>query len=60
MVVRRVLEDWHADALGLARDPDIGTDVDTRLDERIVRQLSRAGVSVEQLDRDLRSRLRGI
>jgi hypothetical protein len=34
--------------------------VDTRLDERIVRQLSRAGVSVEQLDRDLRSRLRGI
>jgi membrane protein required for colicin V production len=60
VVVRRVLEDWHADALGLARDPDIGTDVDTRLDERIVRQLSRAGVPVEQLDRDLRSRLRGI
>lgn len=60
VVVRRVLEDWHADALGLSRDPDIGTNVDTRLDERIVRQLSRSGVSVEQLDRELRSRLRGI
>jgi membrane protein required for colicin V production len=60
LVVHRVLEDWHADALGLSRDPDIGTDVDTRLDERIVRQLGRAGVSLEQLDRDLRSRLRGI
>lgn len=60
VVVRRVLEDWHADALGLSRDPDIGTDVDTRLDERIVRQLSRSGVSVDQLDRELRLRLRGI
>jgi len=60
VVVRRVLEDWHADAFGLARDPDIGTNVDTRLDERIVRQLSRSGVSVEQLDRELRSRLREI
>lgn len=60
VVVRRVLEDWHADALGLSRDPDIGTDLDTRLDERILRQLSRAGVTVDQLDRSLRSRLNGI
>ena len=49
-----------ADALGLSRDPDIGTDLDTRLDERILRQLSRAGVTVDQLDRSLRSRLNGI
>jgi hypothetical protein len=32
-VIQRVLADWHADALGLARDPDSGTDVNSRLDE---------------------------
>lgn len=56
-VARRVLEDWHADAMGLNRDPDPGTDVDTRLDDRILRQLNRAGVSLEDLDRELRTRL---
>ena len=56
-VQRRVLEDWHADAIGLNSDPDPSTDVNTRLDDRIVRQLSKAGVSLDRLDRDLRSRL---
>ncbi len=56
-VARRVLEDWHADAMGLNRDPDPGTDVDTRLDDRILRQLNRSGVSLEDLDRELRTRL---
>lgn len=56
-VARRVLEDWHADAMGLNRDPDPGTDVDTRLDDRILRQLNRAGVALEDLDRELRTRL---
>lgn len=57
VVQRRVLEDWHADAIGLNSDPDPSTDVNTRLDDRIVRQLSRAGISMERLDRDLRNRL---
>ena len=57
LVQRRVLEDWHADAIGLNSDPDPSTDVNTRLDDRIVRQLSRAGISMDRLDRDLRSRL---
>ena len=56
-VIRRVLEDWHADAMGLNRDPDPGTDVNTLLDDRILRQLNRAGISLDQLDRNLRTRL---
>jgi membrane protein required for colicin V production len=56
-VQRRVLEDWHADAMGLNADPDPVTDINTRLDERIVRQLARARISIDQLDRDLRTRL---
>jgi uncharacterized membrane protein required for colicin V production len=56
-VQRRVLEDWHADALGLNDDPDPTTDVNTRLDDRILRQLSRAGISLNNLDRSLRERL---
>jgi hypothetical protein len=56
-VIQRVLADWHADALGLARDPDSGTDVNSRLDERILRQLNRAGISLQDLDVTLRSRL---
>lgn len=57
IVQRRVLEDWHADAIGLNSDPDPSTDVNTRLDDRIVRQLAKAGISMERLDRDLRNRL---
>ncbi len=57
IVQRRVLEDWHADAIGLNSDPDPSTDVNTRLDDRIVRQLSKAGISMDRLDRDLRNRL---
>lgn len=57
LVQRRVLQDWHADAIGLNSDPDPSTDVNTRLDDRIVRQLSKAGISLDRLDRDLRNRL---
>ena len=56
-VQRRVLQDWHADAMGLNNDPDPGTDVNTRIDYRIVRQLNRADISLDRLDRDLRTRL---
>lgn len=56
-VQRRVLEDWHADVMLLQNDPDPGTDVSTRLDERILRQLSRSGIALEHLDRELRLRL---
>lgn len=56
-VTSRVLLDWHADALGLSRDPDPGTDVNSRLDERILRQLNRAGIPLDQLDAALRLRL---
>ena len=56
-VQRQVLDDWHADAMGLNSDPDPVTDVNTSLDTRIVRQLEKSGVSLNRLDRDLRNRL---
>lgn len=56
-VQRRVLEDWHADAMGLNNDPDPATDVNTRIDDRILRQLNRAGISLDGLSVDLRNRL---
>ncbi len=56
-VQRRVLQDWHADAMGLNNDPDPGTDVNTRIDVRILRQLDHARISLDRLDLDLRTRL---
>lgn len=56
-VQNRVLEDWHADVMLLQNDPDPGTNVNTRLDDRILRQLGRSGISLERLDRELRTRL---
>ncbi len=56
-VQRRVLEDWHADAMGLDSDPDPSTDVNTTLDQRIVRQLRKSRISLKDLDRELRNRL---
>jgi membrane protein required for colicin V production len=56
-VQRQVLSDWHADTLGHSGDPDPATDVDTRLDERILRQLQKSGIPLNRLDRELRSRL---
>jgi hypothetical protein len=43
--------------MGLNNDPDPTTDVNTRLDDRILRQLNRAGISLNDLDRSLRDRL---
>lgn len=56
-VQRGVLEDWHSDILQFQNDPDPGTTGDTPLRDRIVRQLKRAGISVEDLDRAARTRL---
>jgi uncharacterized membrane protein required for colicin V production len=56
-VQHSVLEDWYADVMILQADPDTGTDVTTRFDERIVRQLLRHRVSLDRLDGGLRQRL---
>lgn len=55
-VQRGVLEDWYAD-LSMQSDPDPSTTVDTRLDERILRQLSRARISLRTLSSRLQDRL---
>lgn len=57
-VAEVVIQDWYADLLRLtAEDPDPSTDLATRLDVRIKRQLSAFRVPVDRLSDDLRSRL---
>ena len=56
-VQQAVIQDWHADLTLEASDPDPLTDVNTKLDERILRQLDRAGVSWNRLSLELRQRL---
>lgn len=52
-----VLEDWHADLLGLDPDPDPTTDFRSELDRRIFNQIQYAGLRVEALDTALQERL---
>lgn len=57
-VAAATIRDWHADVVGLKPDPDSGTDSRTRLDARILRQLSAARVPVGSLNSALQTRLR--
>ncbi len=53
-----VLEDWYADLVGNQRDPDPRTNGDSRIDDRILNQLSQAGMRIDQLTyNELRTRL---
>ncbi len=56
-VEQAVLEDWYADLTMADRDPDPQTDINTRLDDRILNQLQRQRVSMDTLAGDLRTRL---
>ncbi len=56
-VRQSVVRDWHSDAMGLSPDPDSGTDINSRLDIRILRQLQRADIRISDLDEALRNRL---
>lgn len=56
-VQHAVLEDWYADLTMSDRDPDPRTHINTRLDDRILNQLSRRRVSIDTLALDLRNRL---
>ncbi|MCH2200583.1 MAG: CvpA family protein [Fuerstiella sp.] len=54
-----VLEDWYIDLTGSGRDPDPRTDVDTRIDDRILNQLDQSRESIDRLTNfDLRTRLK--
>lgn len=55
-VQKAVLEDWYAD-LKLHSDPDPATNVQSLLDERIIRQLERAQISFRSLSPELQQRL---
>jgi membrane protein required for colicin V production len=56
-VALAVLRDWYADLVTGQTDPDPQTDKATKLDARIVRQLSAAKVPLTQLNQTLRDRL---
>ncbi len=57
-VAEVVIQDWYADLLRLnGEDPDPGTDLATRLDVRIKRQLAAFRVPLDRLSDDLRMRL---
>lgn len=56
-VQQAVLEDWYADVMILRNDPDPGTDVTATVDERILRQMRRLNLSLDQLDQAIRERL---
>jgi uncharacterized membrane protein required for colicin V production len=56
-VQHAVIADWYADVMILQNDPDPGTNVTTRFDDRILRQLQQQRVSLQGLDRTLRERL---
>ena len=57
-VQKAVLDDWYADVMLEETDPDPGTIINTRMDERILRQLRVSGVSLNTLATDLQNRLR--
>jgi len=52
-----VLEDWHADLLGLDPDPDPSTDFRSDMDQRIFNQVKYAGLKVNSLNTALQERL---
>jgi membrane protein required for colicin V production len=57
-VQKAVLDDWYADLTLETTDPDPSTDINTRIDERILRQLSKANISLNSLASSLQERLR--
>ena len=53
-----VLKDWKADLMrDVNNDPDRSTDIDTPVEQRILTQMTRHGVRLENLDPVLRERL---
>lgn len=57
-VADAVVQDWYADLLRLAGDdPDPGTDLSTRLDARVARQLKAFRINPADLSADVRARL---
>ena len=56
-VQEAVVADWHADLTLQSSDPDPSTDITTRLDDRILRQLEQARYPLSNLSYELRQRL---
>ncbi|MEZ6124118.1 MAG: CvpA family protein [Planctomycetaceae bacterium] len=55
-IQKAVIDDWYADLTLQGADPDPGTRLDARLDERILRQLDKANIW-QQLSLELKQRL---
>ena len=58
-VALNVLRDWRADLLDKSSDPDPSTTDRSSMNDRIVRQLKKSGISLRSLDAATRDRLLG-
>jgi uncharacterized membrane protein required for colicin V production len=58
-VALNVLRDWRADLLDKTNDPDPSTTDRSSINDRIVRQLKKSGISLRSLDAATRDRLLG-
>ncbi|MCA9051573.1 MAG: CvpA family protein [Planctomycetaceae bacterium] len=56
-VQQAVIADWYADLSLQSSDPDPQTNIQTRLDDRIIRQLDKAGISMNRLSYEVQQRL---
>lgn len=52
-----VLQDWKADVTRTGADPDPGTNLQTSIEQRVLRQLQSARIGLEQLLPDVKQRL---
>ncbi len=59
-VATAVLVDWQADLTLSGPDPDPGTSAQTRFDQRLYRQLTKARVPIERLSQSLQDRMRNV
>jgi len=59
-VATAVLVDWQADLTLSGTDPDPETSAQTRFDQRIYRQLTKARVPIDRLSQSLQDRMRNV
>jgi len=57
-LARQALTDWRADLYGTVPDPDPGTELETPLEDRILRQMTKSRISLQDLPTGVQSRLK--
>jgi hypothetical protein len=57
-LARQALVDWRADLYGTVPDPDPGTELETPLEDRILRQMTKSRIGLQDLPSGVQSRLK--